>query len=62
MSEAQQRYAAGEDNLAVHQAEQSVAVANDQYVGSLYRHNLAKLSLARALGASESYKSYLGGK
>ncbi len=63
LSEAQQRYAAGvSDNLAVHQAEQSVAVANDQYVGSLYRHNLAKLSLARALGASENYKSYLGGK
>jgi outer membrane protein TolC len=63
LSEAQQRYAAGvSDNLAVHQAEQSVAVANDQYVGSLYRHNLAKLSLARALGAAENYKSYLGGK
>ena len=63
LSEAQQRYAAGvSDNLAVHQAEQSVAVANDQYVGSLYQHNLAKLSLARALGATENYKSYLGGK
>jgi outer membrane protein TolC len=63
LSEAQQRYAAGvSDNLAVHQAEQSVAVANDQYVSSLYRHNLAKLSLARALGAGDNYKSYLGGK
>ncbi len=63
LSEAQQRYSAGvSDNLAVSQAEQSVAQANDQYVSSLYRHNIAKLSLARALGASESYKSYLGGK
>ncbi len=63
LSEAQQRYAAGvSDNLAVHQAEQSVAVANNQYVSSLYRHNLAKLSLARSLGAAENYKSYLGGK
>ena len=63
LSEAQQRYAAGvSDNLAVHQAEQSVAVANNQYVSSLYRHNLAKLSLARSLGAAENYKSYVGGK
>jgi outer membrane protein TolC len=63
LSEAQQRYANGvSDNLAVSQAQQSVAQANDQYVTSLYRHNMAKLSLARALGAGENYKSYLGGK
>ncbi len=63
LSEAQQSYAAGvSDNLAVSQAEQSVAQANEQYVDSLYRHNVAKLSLARALGAAENYKSYLGGK
>jgi outer membrane protein TolC len=60
LSEAQQRYANGvSDNLAVSQAEQSVAQANDQYVASLYRHNIAKLSLARALGASQNYKNYL---
>ena len=63
LSEAQQRYANGvSDNLAVSQAEQSVAQAKDRYVTSLYRHNVAKLSLARALGAAESYKNYLGGK
>jgi outer membrane protein TolC len=63
LSEAQQRYANGvSDNLAVSQAQQSVAQANDQYVTSLYRHNVAKLSLARALGAGENYKSYMGGK
>jgi outer membrane protein TolC len=63
LSEAQQRYANGvSDNLAVSQAQQSVAQANDQYVTSLYRHNLAKLSLARALGAGENYKNFLGGK
>ena len=28
-----------------------MAQANDQYVTSLYRHNVAKLSLARALGS-----------
>lgn len=63
LSEAQQRYAAGvSDNLAVSQAQQSVAQANDQYVSSLYRDNVAKLSLARALGAGREYSKYLGGK
>jgi len=63
LSEAQQRYANGvSDNLAVSQAEQSVAQAYDRYVSSLYRHNVSKLSLARALGAGENYKNYLGGK
>jgi len=63
LKEAQERYANGvSDNLAVSQAEQSVAQADNQYVTSLYRHNVAKLSLARALGAGQSYKNYLGGK
>lgn len=64
LSEAQQRYAAGvSDNLAVSQAQQAMAQANDQYVGSLYQHNVAKLSLARALGlADQNYKQYVGGK
>jgi len=63
LKEAQQRFVNGvSDNLAVSQAEQSVAQANEQYVGSLYRHNVAKLSLARALGMAQDYKSYLGGK
>ncbi len=64
LSEAQQRYSAGvSDNLAVSQAQQSVAQANDQYVSSLYQHNVAKLSLARALGlADQNYKQYVGGK
>ncbi len=63
LKEAQERYASGvSDNLAVSQAQQAVAQANDQYVTSLYRHNVAKLSLARALGAGSSYRTYLGGK
>jgi outer membrane protein TolC len=63
LKEAQERYKNGvSDNLAVSQAEQSVAQADSQYVTSLYRHNAAKLSLARALGAGQSYKNYLGGK
>jgi outer membrane protein TolC len=63
LKEAQDRYANGvSDNLAVSQAEQSLTTANDTYVASLYRHNVAKLSLARALGAGQSYQVYLGGK
>jgi outer membrane protein TolC len=64
LSEAQQRYKAGvSDNLAVSQAQQAVAQASDQYVVALYEHNMAKLSLARALGVAQSdYKIYLGGK
>jgi len=63
LREAQERYKNGvDDNLAVSQAQQSVAQANDQYVASLYRDNVAKLSLARALGAGDNYKSYMGGK
>src|SRR3984957_17834381 len=64
LSEAQQRYAAGvADNLALSQAQASAAQANDQYVSSLYQHNVAKLSLARALGiAQTNYKDYVGGK
>ena len=61
---AQQRYAAGvADNLAVSQAQASMAQADDQLVSSLYQHNVAKLSLARALGiAQTNYKDYVGGK
>ena len=44
-------------------SEQSLASADDQYITSLYDHNLAKLSLARALGvARNSYNQYLGGQ
>jgi outer membrane protein TolC len=63
LKEAQQRYANGvSDNLAVSQAQQSVAQADNEYVASLYRHNVAKLSLARALGAGLDYNKYVGGK
>ena len=63
LKEAQERYANGvSDNLAVSQAQQSVAQADSEYVASLYRHNVAKLSLARALGAGLDYKKYVGGK
>jgi outer membrane protein TolC len=58
------RFASGvTDSVEVVQAEQSLASANDQYITSLYNHNFAKLSLARALGvARTSYERYLGGE
>jgi len=63
LSDAQQRYKEGvSDNLAVSNAQQSVAQANSQYVNSLYQHNVAKLNLARAMGVAQNYKEYLGGK
>jgi outer membrane protein TolC len=63
LKEAQERYKNGvSDNLSVSQAQQAVAQANGQYVASLYRDNVAKLSLARALGDGQDYKKYLGGK
>ena len=63
LKEAQERYANGvSDNLAVSQAQQSVAQADGQYVASLYRYNVAKLSLARALGAGKDFRKYVGGK
>lgn len=64
LDESQQRYKAGvADNLAVSQALTALAQANSQYVSSLYQHNVAKLSLARALGvAGNDYQIYVGGK
>lgn len=68
LSEAQQRFRAGvADTLPVSQALSQDQQANDQYISALYQHNVAKLSLARALGAaSANYKTYLlsntGGK
>jgi outer membrane protein TolC len=61
--EAQERYKAGvSDNLAVSDAQQTVAQANSQYVNSLYQHNVAKLNLARAMGVAQNYQQFLGGK
>jgi outer membrane protein TolC len=64
LQDAQDRFQAGvSDNLAVSQAQSSVAQANDRYVSSLYQLNVAKLSLARAVGAARTqYKTYLGGQ
>jgi outer membrane protein TolC len=64
LARSKDRFSSGvTDSVEVVQAEQALASANDQYITSLYNHNFAKLSLARALGvARTSYGQYLGGK
>jgi outer membrane protein TolC len=64
LARSKDRFTSGvSDSVEVVQAEQALASANDQYITSLYNHNFAKLSLARALGvARSSYNEYLGGR
>jgi outer membrane protein TolC len=64
VARSKERFAAGvTDSVEVVQSEQSLAMANDQYITSLYSHNLAKLALARALGvARTNFSQYLGGR
>jgi outer membrane protein TolC len=51
------------DNIEVVQAQDALAIATDTYVASLYSHNLAKISLARAIGVAESgFAEYVEGK
>jgi outer membrane protein TolC len=64
LTQAQDRFRAGvADNLEVVQAQESVASANQSYIASSYSFNVAKLSLALALGVAEqSALQYLGVK
>jgi outer membrane protein TolC len=61
LTQAQDRFVAGvADNLEVVQAQESVASAHENYISSLYAHNLAKVELARSLGnAEQDVKQYL---
>ena len=61
LTQAQDRFSAGvADNLEVVQAQESVATAHENYISSLYAHNLAKVELARSLGDAEhGVKQYL---
>lgn len=64
LGQARDRFAAGvTDTIEVVQAQEALAAAHDNYISALFAHNLAKLSLARALGvAEEASKKFLGGK
>lgn len=61
LSMAQMRFQAGVINtVELVQSQQSVATAELDYINSVYAHNVAKLSLARALGiAAQSWPQFL---
>ncbi len=63
LQQARDRFAAGvTNNIEVIQAQESVALSQDNYISSLLAHNLSKLALARALGIAEvAVRQYLGG-
>jgi len=62
LEQSQDRFAAGvTNNVEVIQAQQQLASANEQYIASLYAHNIGKVLLARAIGnAEQAVKQYLG--
>lgn len=62
LTQARDRFAAGvADTIEVVQAEESVAAAEQDYISSLYAHNLAKATIARAMGqADQNIRQFLG--
>jgi outer membrane protein TolC len=63
LRQSRDRFSSGvTDNIEVVQAQDALATANDAYIASLYSYNLAKISLARAIGVAESrFAEYLQG-
>ncbi|SPF47102.1 Outer membrane efflux protein [Candidatus Sulfotelmatobacter kueseliae] len=63
LAQSQDRFTAGvTDNLEVVQAQEALASAHENYIESLYAHNLSKVELARSIGdAEEGVKRYLKG-
>jgi outer membrane protein TolC len=54
LTQSQDRFSAGvTNNIEVIQAQEALANANQQFITSLYFHNIAKVLLARAIGAAE---------
>lgn len=64
LKQAQDRFTAGvSGSLEVTQAQESVAIANETYIQALYLNNVAKLTLARALGVAEQQtRAFLTGR
>jgi outer membrane protein TolC len=64
LAQSEDRFTAGvADNLEVVQAQESVASAHENYIQSLYAHNLAKIELARSIGdAEQGVERYLKGQ
>ncbi len=63
LTQSEDRFSAGvTNNIEVIQAQEALATANQQYISSLYSHNIAKVLLARAVGAAEqTLRQVLGG-
>jgi len=64
LAQARDRFSAGvADTIEVVQAQEALAGASQDDINGLYAHNLAKVSLARAVGGVEaSLRQYLGGR
>ena len=60
--QARDRFTAGvANNLEVVQAQQAVAVAEENFINSLYGYNLSKASIGRSIGMAQNIPSeYLG--
>jgi outer membrane protein TolC len=62
LTESEDRYRNGVTNyLEVVQAQEVLVAANENYIGSLFSFNVAKVALARALGSSENRLASLFG-
>ena len=64
LEQAQDRFRAGVANtIELVQAQDALTSASDHYIASLYAHNLAKATLARALGVVEArFAEFVGGQ
>jgi outer membrane protein TolC len=64
LTQARDRFTAGvTDNIEVVQAQDSVSSAQQNLISAVYSHNLAKVALARAMGATEAnLKTFMGGR
>lgn len=64
VAQSKDRFAAGvTNNVEVVQAQEQLAAAEENYISSLFAHNIAKLNLARSIGVTEdATKRFLGGK
>jgi outer membrane protein TolC len=62
LAQSRDRFAAGvANNLEVVQAQQAVAIAEENYIGSLYEYNLARAAIARSVGRAQDITAQLVG-
>ena len=64
LTQSRDRFIAGvASNIEIVQAQEAVAMANEQYIDALYGYDLAKAALIRGVGtAEETLRQYLGGR